>query len=286
MIRMMMAIIGLLTATSAFAQECPSLSIAGFEMKDGKQWTVNINLDAEEYTASIGTNRRTATIDVTCTGSDIQIVQTGSSDGDDCNYALTRQGAARVGATVTGQVTCSRGLAQLTNAKLTSPGPVTMNDGRVLHAIQTADTMAIRFCAIVVGLAQRAEVRSFAQTLMEDHTDLNKRIEQVAQETGLKLKKNPVSAALEAMGEQKRQELVRTPGQAVDRKFVDSEITFHRRMVTTFNQKLIPFAQAPKVKAFLNSARETFTRHEQHAANTAPVLGIPAASLNAAAPSF
>jgi len=200
--RIMVAIIGLFAATSAFAQECPSLSIAGFEIKDGKQWTVNINLDAEEYTASIGTNQRTATIDVTCTGSDIQIVQTGSTDGDDCSYALTRQAAARVGTTVTGQVTCSRGLAQLTNAKFTSPGPVTMNDSRILHAIQTADTMAIRFCAIVVGLAQRAEVRSFAQTLMEDHTDLNKRIEQIAQENGLKLRKNPVSAALESMGEQ------------------------------------------------------------------------------------
>jgi len=37
---------------------------------------------------------------------------------------------------------------------------------------------------------------------MEDHTDLNKRIEQIAQENGLKLRKNPVSAALESMGEQ------------------------------------------------------------------------------------
>jgi putative membrane protein len=286
MIRIMMAVIGLLASTSAFAEECPALSIAGFEMKDGKQWTVNINLDAEEYTASIGMTQRTATVDVTCTGSDIQIVQTGSSDGDDCSYALSRQGAARVGATVTGQVTCSRGLAQLTNAKLSSPGPVTMNDGRILHVVQTADAMAIRFTAIVVGLAQRAEVRSFAQTMMEDHTDLDKRIEQLAQASGLKLRKNAISTALEALGEQKRRDLVRTPGASVDRKFVDSEITFHRRMVTTFNQKLIPSAQSPKVKAFLTSARETFAKHEQHAANTAPVLGIPAASLAAAAPSF
>jgi putative membrane protein len=278
----------LLAAAPASAQQtdCPALSIAGFETKDGKQWTVNINLDAEDYVASLGASQRTATVDVTCTGNDIQIVQTNSSDQDDCTYALTRQGPARVGTTVTGIISCARAQAKLTNAKFASSGPVSLNDGRILFAVQAADTAAFRFSAIVVGLAQREDVRTFAQIMMDDHTDHNKRIEQVAQQNSLKLRKSPVSAALDAAGEQKRQEMVRTPGSAVDKKYVDSEITFHRRMVTTFNQKLIPAAQSPKVKTFLALARDLFTKHQLHAEHTAPVLGIPVASTSTPAPSF
>jgi hypothetical protein len=202
----------LLTGAPASAQQadCPALSIAGFETKDGKQWTVNINLDAEDYVASLGASQRTATVDITCSGNDIQIVQTNSSDKDDCTYALTRQGPARVGTSVTGIISCGRAQAKLTTAKLASAGPVTLNDGRILHAIQTADNAAFRFCAIVVGLAKREDVRNFAQILMEDHTDLNKRIDQVAQQNNTKLKKSQVSTALDQTAEQKRQDLVRT----------------------------------------------------------------------------
>jgi predicted outer membrane protein len=79
---------------------------------------------------------------------------------------------------------------------------VTLNDGRILHAIQTADNAAFRFCAIVVGLAKREDVRNFAQIMMEDHTDLNKRIDQVAQQNNIKLKKSQVSTALDQAAEQ------------------------------------------------------------------------------------
>jgi putative membrane protein len=286
MVRTIVVMIGvcaaaLLAAPTAFAQQtdCPALSIAGFEVKDGKQWTVSINLDAEDYVASLGASQRTATVDVTCTGNDIQIVQAKSSDGDDCTYALTRQGPARVGTRVTGIISCARAQATLTNAKLAaSSGQVALNDGRVLYAIQAADNAAVRFCAIVVGLAKREDVRNFAQIMMDDHGDLNKRIEQVAQQNNIKLKKSQISSALDELAEQKRRDLVRTPGEAVDRKFVDSEITFHRRMVVTFNQKLIPAAQSPKVRQFLTAARDTFAKHEQHAVHTAPVLGIPVAA--------
>jgi putative membrane protein len=286
MLRFAVAMVGALmaasvTTPSAYAQQtdCPALSIAGFEVKDGKQWTVNINLDAEDYVASLGASQRTASVEVTCTGNDIQIVQTKSSDGDDCTYALTRQGPARVGTSLTGIISCARAQAKLTNAKLAAAsGPVALNDGRILYAIQAADNAAARFCAIVVGLAKREDVRNFAQIMMDDHNDLNKRIEQVAQQNNLKLKKSQISAALDELAEQKRRDLVRTPGDAVDRKFVDSEITFHRRMVQTFNQKLIPAAQSPKVKQFLTAARETFSKHEQHAVHTAPVLSIPVAA--------
>jgi hypothetical protein len=57
-------------------------------------------------------------------------------------------------------------------------------------------------------------------------------------------------------------------------------------MIATFNQKLIPAAQSPKVKSFLTSARDLFSKHEQHAAHTAPVLEIPVAATSAQSQPF
>jgi putative membrane protein len=271
-------VIALWSAGTASAQICPSLEIKGLEQKAGdtRAWTASFDLDADQYTASLGVMKRTAEIDTTCSGTSIQIVQKNSSDSDDCTYDLRSAGPMRAGAAVTGRVTCaSAGMAELKNARFFNiSGPTIMTDAKIVSIIQTADNVAMRFGAIVVGLATKEEVRTFAQTMQDDHKDLNAQVEALAQSQNIKVRPNATSLFLDKLGQQKRADMVKVIGPRVDRQYVESEINFHQRMLATFDQVLIKNAKSDEVKQFLASAREVFANHEHHARDTAPLLGI------------
>ena len=252
------------------------MEIRGIEQKAGRGWTAIFDLDGDQYNATLGVQKKTSDLNSACAGANIQIVQRNSSDGDDCTYNLRIVGQLQVGASVVGGATCSSGQSELRNAKIYAPSGQVMTDGRIVNIVQTADTLAVRFASIEAGLAMNEDVRSFAQTMADDHKDLGMALDQLAQSGNLKLKPSPYSLMMEKMGAQRRADMVKVLGPRVDRVYVETEITFHRRMLATFDQVLIPNAKSDEVKQLLAQAREVFARHEQHATMTAPILGIPA----------
>lgn len=288
MLRSVAFVLAMFAANYAFAQSqtpCPNMEIRALEQKAGqpRAWTAIFDLGGNVFSATLGAQKRNADLVATCSGKNAQVSQRNATDGDNCNYAFQVVGEPKEGATVIAQAACPSGPVQIRSAKLFESSGEILTEGRILAILHTADDLAQRFALIEAGLTNNADIRDFAQTMADDHKDLNAAVEQTAQKAGIKLAPSEYSRILDKMGARRRADMVKVIGPRADKAYVQTEILFHQRMLATFDQLLIPNAKSDEVKRVLQLGREVFARHEHHAMESAPIFDIPAKAIHSKA---
>jgi len=129
------------------------------------------------------------------------------------------------------------------------------------HASAFANTAAQSGLAEVAAgqLAQQKaaspQVRQFGQTLVQDHTEANQRLQDIAQQDDMTLPEQPSGAQRAEL-----QRLQGLSGQQFDRSFVEAEIKDHRQAIAQFEREERSGKDAA-LKAFAHDTLPVLRKH-------------------------
>jgi putative membrane protein len=176
------------------------------------------------------------------------------------------------------------------SAVIFGAAPTTTARGHVLHDPHTSRVAAVtdpQIAAIVVAAntvdieagklarskTKNEKVRQFADTMVNDHTAVNKAAVELVTKLGVTPEESETSRALTASGEQTRARLSGLSGKEFDRQYIANEVAYHKLVIDAVDKTLIPNAQNAELKATLVSVRPALVAHLEHAEQLQAGLG-------------
>ena len=138
-------------------------------------------------------------------------------------------------------------------------------DDEIASVAVVANQNDIGFAKIAQKKTKNDEILKFAQTMAADHQSV---IDQaVALVTKLKVtpKDNAVSRSMKADAEKTEKALKAKSGAAFDKAYIDNEVAYHKAVIGSVENTLIPQAQNAELKALLQQVVPTLKTHLEHA---------------------
>lgn len=146
------------------------------------------------------------------------------------------------------------------------------NDAQIAAIVVAANQVDIDAGEFAADRTDNDEVKRFAQTMVTDHTAVNRSAGDLVAKLGVKPEDNATAKALRDGGEQNIAKLRALKGAEFDRAYVDHEIAYHEQVLQALDAALIPNAQNAELKALLVKVRPAFVAHLNHAKHLAASL--------------
>jgi putative membrane protein len=138
-------------------------------------------------------------------------------------------------------------------------------DPQIAAIVVTANQVDIDAGTLAKSKAQSADVKTFAQRMITDHTGVNKSATELVQKLKVTPAPNPTSESLQKGGDENLTALKKLSGAAFDKAYVDHEVAYHEAVLSAVDKTLIPSAQNAELKALLVKVRPAFVAHLEHA---------------------
>ena len=140
-----------------------------------------------------------------------------------------------------------------------------VTDAQIAKIVVTANQVDIDAGKLAAAKATNPEVKKFAQTMVTDHTGVNKQA--VALVTRLKVtpEDNDTAKSLYSGGTENVSNLKTLKGKDFDKAYIDHEVAYHQAVIDAVDKTLIPGAQNAELKALLVKVRPAFVAHLDHA---------------------
>ena len=148
-----------------------------------------------------------------------------------------------------------------------------VSDAQIVHIAKTANDADIEGGNLANSKSQNADVKSFANLMISDHTAANQAGAQAAQAAGISAEDNPTSQQLMADHQAAAQRLQSLSGAEFDKAYIGHEVDMHQKVLAALDQTLIPNAQNPGLKNVLTQVRATVEAHLTRARDIQATLG-------------
>lgn len=155
------------------------------------------------------------------------------------------------------------GALMLPAAAFAAAAPPT--DPQIAHIAYTAGVIDIAAAKQALDKSKSAEVRSFAEEMVRDHTAVNDQALALVKKLNVTPQDNPTSKALTAKAATEKAKLAKLSGAAFDRAYASNEVTYHKAVNGALQSTLIPDAQNAELKSLLQTGLKLFTSHQEHA---------------------
>lgn len=139
------------------------------------------------------------------------------------------------------------------------------NDAQIAAIVVTANQVDIDAGKLAASVSHNADVKSFAERMVTDHTGVNKSAVDLVTKLKVTPEDNPTAQSLKAGGDQNLRNLRGLKRVAFDKAYVIHEVAYHQQVLDALDQVLIPNAQNPELKALLVKVRPAFVAHLEHA---------------------
>jgi len=130
-------------------------------------------------------------------------------------------------------------------------------DKQFIDMAATTDMTEAHEGQLAENQASRADVKAFAKTLAQDHTDSYEHLSELAAKTGISIPKG-INTAKNA----ELQQLVHLKGDRFDRQFDKDEVADHQKALAVFKREAA-HGQDPDVKAWAASMIPVLEKHLQ-----------------------
>ena len=177
---------------------------------------------------------------------------------------------------------CNRGdqaqnepLPDSTPAAAPAPPPAAAapTDAEIAHIVVTANTIDIEAGEQAKQKSQNADVKQFAQTMITDHTGVNKQATDLVTKLNVTPADNATSQSLKSSADAKKAELAALSGAAFDKAYAANEVAYHQAVLSAIDGTLIPAAQNAELKGLLEKVRPAIAAHLQMAQQLQTKLG-------------
>jgi putative membrane protein len=140
-----------------------------------------------------------------------------------------------------------------------------VTDAQIAAIVVAANQVDVDAGQLALKKSANHEVKQFAQTMVNDHTGVNKSAGELVAKLGVTPEDNPTAQALRKGGEENRARLAKLSGVAFDRAYVSHEAAYHQQVLDALDKTLIPGATNAELKALLVKVRPAFVAHLEHA---------------------
>ena len=140
-----------------------------------------------------------------------------------------------------------------------------INDAQIAKIVVTANQVDIDAGKFAATKATNPEVKKFAQTMVTDHSGVNKQAIDLATKLGVKPEDNDTAKSLYDGGKANIDNLKTLKGKEFDKAYVDHEVAYHQAVLDAVDKTLIPGAKNEELKALLVKVRPAFVAHLDHA---------------------
>jgi len=148
-----------------------------------------------------------------------------------------------------------------------------INDAQIAKIVVTANQVDVDAGKLAASKATNPEVKKFAQTMVTDHTGVNKQAVDLATKLGVKPEDNDTAKSLASGGQANLANLKTLKGKEFDKAYVDHEVAYHQAVLDAVDKTLIPGAKNEELKALLVKVRPAFVAHLDHAKMLQASLG-------------
>jgi putative membrane protein len=140
-----------------------------------------------------------------------------------------------------------------------------INDAQIASIVVTANQVDIDAGNLAKSTSHNDEVKKFAQTMVTDHTGVNKSATDLVTKLKVKPEDNETSKSLQEGGQKNLASLKALKGAAFDKAYIDHEVAYHQQVLDAVDKTLIPSAKNDELKALLVKVRPAFVAHLEHA---------------------
>jgi putative membrane protein len=153
------------------------------------------------------------------------------------------------------------------------PAAPTLTDPEIAHVAVTANSIDIEAGEAARAKSTNADVKAFAQTMITDHTAVNKEAGELATKLGVTPMDNATSQSLKSGADAAKTELAAKTGADYDRAYAAREVAYHQAVLDALDQTLIPATQNAELKALLEKVRPAIASHLEMAKALQTKLG-------------
>jgi putative membrane protein len=140
-----------------------------------------------------------------------------------------------------------------------------VSDAQIAAIVVAANQVDIDAGKFAAKKSTNSEVQKFAQTMVTDHTAVNKSAVDLVTKLKVSPAENDTSRALKDGGKKSMTALRALSGTAFDKAYVDREVDYHQQVIDALDTVLIPNAKNAELKALLVKVRPAFVEHLNHA---------------------
>lgn len=136
-----------------------------------------------------------------------------------------------------------------------------LTDGQIVHIMKTADEGEVGLAKVAKDRAENKDVKEYAKQMFDVHKKSEKQGKDVAKKAKIEVTKNDTSKTMEDMVDIQEKDLKKLKGADFDKAYIGQQITMHKQLLDDLNQKLIPAAQSPELKSYLETTKSQVERH-------------------------
>jgi putative membrane protein len=140
-----------------------------------------------------------------------------------------------------------------------------LNDAQVAAIVVAANQIDIDAGKLAESKTPNPEVKAFAHRMVAEHTDVNKQATDLATKLKMTPEENTISRALKSDAKRNMERLRKLSGKDFDKLYVSDEVAFHKQVLDTLDNKLLPNAKNEELKALLVKVRPAIASHLEHA---------------------
>lgn len=155
------------------------------------------------------------------------------------------------------------------------PSRTDLSDRDVAAIFLAANNTDVSYAqvALAPGRTSNADVLSFANRMLSDHSGLNKSALELFSSSGITPRDHTISLDFRDESAAKRDTLRELTGAAFDSTYMASEVRYHTRLLATLDSLLIPAVRHTELKALLTRVRPAVAAHLEHATRIQAGLG-------------
>jgi putative membrane protein len=149
---------------------------------------------------------------------------------------------------------------QNANATKSMGSKAMQTDGQILQIVRSLNNAEIKQAEYVIDESNNAEVKSVAQSIINDHEQSNEKIDELV-DGALSLDDSPLNETLATQAEATFEMLDELEGSQLDCRYLQAQIDQHELAIDTAKNDLLPDAQNAGVKAFLTESAPKLEHH-------------------------
>lgn len=136
-----------------------------------------------------------------------------------------------------------------------------INDAHIADVVVTASGIAIEAARLAQSRSSNEEIRSYAQRMVGDHTEVSQSAIELATKLNVTLQDNPISQGLKVGSETDFARLQALRGEEFDKAYIDHKVILYQNMLDTIDNELMPSASNYELKALLFNLFSPFSLH-------------------------
>lgn len=144
-------------------------------------------------------------------------------------------------------------------------GAERVTDANIAAMVLALNNTDISYARLVPSRAEREDIKRFAERMLTDHTGVNQLVTSLLQKLNLAAEDNLASLDMRDESAEKRDLMRELSGYQFDSTYIENEVSYHRKFLTSLDNVMLPSARNPELRSLLNALRPAVAGHLAHA---------------------